>query len=353
MARDYAIVSHGFWSGHTGNLIRHESKDALLLGLYLMTCQNSTNIGIFYIPQATIEHETRLEWPDEVEEAMAALQRSEFAFYDAKASVVWIPAMCQYQLRLTAPMKPGDKRIGILRREIEFAKKTKFFGEFVSKYGEFFETVIDLRKGLAVSRSNSGSGSGAIQEQYQSEETYDHPSEWAVDSQGEGEKLPLTPNPHRGNSGKSETANARNQKSSTADQSPADTGGGPVGNADLAVATVHEVGQLSLVTPAQPLTFNVDDVYALYPKKIGRKKGLERLRRTVKTKEQYADLVTAIKNYAEHVRGQDPKYTKHFDSFVSIWEDWVVVEKDPNASGIPGLNRRNVMGRIDRDDLDF
>lgn len=67
-------------------------------------------------------------------------------------------------------------------------------------------------------------------------------------------------------------------------------------------------------------SFDFDAVYDLYPRKLGRKKGLQRCRSQIKTREKYDALLRAVKNYAAHA---DPAYTKHFDTFMGCWEDYV------------------------------
>ncbi len=67
--------------------------------------------------------------------------------------------------------------------------------------------------------------------------------------------------------------------------------------------------------------FDFEAVYALYPRKEGRKKGLARCRSSVKTRSKYDALLVAVKNYAATVT--DVTYAKHFDSFMSVWEDYI------------------------------
>jgi len=77
------------------------------------------------------------------------------------------------------------------------------------------------------------------------------------------------------------------------------------------------------VIPSPPARFDFAAVYLAYPKKLGKKKGLERCKSQIKTEERYRDLIKAVANYSAYVAGKDPQFTKHFDSFLSVWEDWV------------------------------
>lgn len=83
------------------------------------------------------------------------------------------------------------------------------------------------------------------------------------------------------------------------------------------------------LTPAltkkdQKQLLDFEALYALYPLKKGRTKGLAIAARQVKTPEQYEKLRTAIVAYAEEVRrlGTEPKYVKHFSTFMGCWEDY-------------------------------
>lgn len=69
--------------------------------------------------------------------------------------------------------------------------------------------------------------------------------------------------------------------------------------------------------------FDFDAVYAIYPRKEGKKKGLQRCRSQIKTRLKYDALLTAVKNYSEHVIGRDPDKVKQFDTFIGCWEDYV------------------------------
>jgi hypothetical protein len=68
-------------------------------------------------------------------------------------------------------------------------------------------------------------------------------------------------------------------------------------------------------------SFDFDAVYSLYPLKLGKKKGLQRCRSQIKTREKYDALLRAVKNYTASVR--DPQFYKHFDTFMGCWEDYI------------------------------
>jgi hypothetical protein len=82
---------------------------------------------------------------------------------------------------------------------------------------------------------------------------------------------------------------------------------------------------LELVPSAPPL--DLDALYAPYPRKEGKAKGMAKLKRAITTPAQYERFANAVRNYAKHVDGRPADKVKHFDSFVSCWEDY--------ADGLP------------------
>lgn len=74
-------------------------------------------------------------------------------------------------------------------------------------------------------------------------------------------------------------------------------------------------------SPAAPRDeFDFEAVYARYPRKEGRKKGLQRFKSQITTRLKYDALIKAVENYAAVA---SPGYEKHFDTFMGCWEDYV------------------------------
>lgn len=80
---------------------------------------------------------------------------------------------------------------------------------------------------------------------------------------------------------------------------------------------------------------DLEAAYAKYPRKEGKKKGFQRLRKQLTTREKYDAFVRAVENYAASRAAEDPHYTKHFDSFTSCWEDYVE-SAPPSQQPFPG-----------------
>jgi len=93
-----------------------------------------------------------------------------------------------------------------------------------------------------------------------------------------------------------------------------------------------------LISPTQALTqthtqtkklknknscdFDFEKIYSAYPRKIGKAIGIERLKKTIKSQEDYLALQDAVNNYALECRqnASEEKYIKHFSSFIGTPE---------------------------------
>jgi hypothetical protein len=71
--------------------------------------------------------------------------------------------------------------------------------------------------------------------------------------------------------------------------------------------------------------FDFVSVYAAYPRKEGRTRGIARLRSQVRTPEAFDDLKQAVANFAEkhRVEGTEAKFIPHFSTWVSTWRDYI------------------------------
>lgn len=96
-----------------------------------------------------------------------------------------------------------------------------------------------------------------------------------------------------------------------------------------------EVNPLPLPLPL-PHTLNikniaqqVERVYRdLYPRKIGKAKGMQRLAREITTDDDLAKFEIAVKNYLADIRRNkvEDRFIKHFSSFTNEWRDWIDIK---------------------------
>lgn len=76
--------------------------------------------------------------------------------------------------------------------------------------------------------------------------------------------------------------------------------------------------------------------YAAYPRKEGKTRGMETLRKTLKTQADLDDFLLAIGNYTHKCRVDEiePKYVKHFSTFVNNWRDYAPTDEDREQAAL-------------------
>lgn len=69
---------------------------------------------------------------------------------------------------------------------------------------------------------------------------------------------------------------------------------------------------------------NFETLYAKYPRKIGKKRGMELCKTYIKTPEALIAAHKAVERYSDHLRVNkvEPRFIKHFSTFMNSWEDW-------------------------------
>jgi hypothetical protein len=133
--REYSTFRPTFWTGDTGRELRSKGQAAQLVAAYLITCSSANMIGLYYLPMPLLCHELGMK----LEGACKALERvceTQFAAYDAPSEVVWIPEMAKQQIGET--MTPKDNRHKAVIRLWSEMRKSLFYNDFYTKYGECF-----------------------------------------------------------------------------------------------------------------------------------------------------------------------------------------------------------------------
>lgn len=129
--RDYGKVSPNFWIGDTGRRIRDAGRDCQVVALYLLTCPSSNMIGLYYLPLATLQHETGLGRAA----ALRALQRLQdigFASWDPTTQTAFVTEMAAHQIG--EPLKPSDKQCKGVERAWTAMKSSPFYRPFYARY---------------------------------------------------------------------------------------------------------------------------------------------------------------------------------------------------------------------------
>ena len=133
--RDYAKVSPQFWIGSTGRRIRKGGQEAQIVAMYLLTCPSSSMIGMYYLPVATIAHDTGLS----IEGACKGLARcteAEFCSYDDESGVVWVHEMARYQIG--DQLSASDKRCDGVQNDYDKMMENPFLSAFYERYHRAF-----------------------------------------------------------------------------------------------------------------------------------------------------------------------------------------------------------------------
>lgn len=168
--RDYGSVSPRFWIGETGKSLRGDAP-AQVLALYLMTCPHASMTGVFYCPVMYMAHETGLGI-EGASKALARLIEEGFCEYEEASDTVFVVRMAAYQIGES--LKPGDKRILGLCRELERMPESRMKARFIQVFGKAYRLV---DTGSDDSPSEAPSKPHRSQEQEQEQEQDIAPSE--------------------------------------------------------------------------------------------------------------------------------------------------------------------------------
>lgn len=133
--RDYSKVSPQFWIGKTGKALRKHGIEAQMVGLYLLTSPHANMLGLYYVPQTFIGHETGLG----MEGAMKGLQGcidAGFCRYDEDSEMVWVVEMARFQVG--DQLKDKDLRIKGVQNEYDSLPENPYLAAFFDMYATAF-----------------------------------------------------------------------------------------------------------------------------------------------------------------------------------------------------------------------
>lgn len=91
------------------------------------------------------------------------------------------------------------------------------------------------------------------------------------------------------------------------------------------------MGSISLTGGSPASKFDFAALYALYPRKVGKTKGLAQCHRQIKTAADFESLRLAIETYRAAVAGKSSEYVKHFSTFMGCWRDYLEAPTEPDA----------------------
>jgi hypothetical protein len=133
--RGYGVVTPQFWIGDTGKALKAGGYEAVMVGLYLMTSPHANMLGLYYVPEIYIAHETGLG----IEGASKGLRgciQAGFCSYDSGSEMVWVHEMARYQVG--EALDPKDKRSKGVQNDYDALPSNPYLAEFFDKYGNAF-----------------------------------------------------------------------------------------------------------------------------------------------------------------------------------------------------------------------
>lgn len=144
--RTYSIFTPQRWIGATGRKlrrgiqerakgdpVREAYKDAQIVADMLVNNPSATMYGLYYITKAQMADLTGLD-AGEITEALAILNREEFARYDETSEFVWVKEMARVQMFL--PLKPGDRNVKPAQRWYASLPRNPFLPAFYDRYSQ-------------------------------------------------------------------------------------------------------------------------------------------------------------------------------------------------------------------------
>lgn len=133
--RDYGKVSPQFWTGDTGRKIRAMGRDAQVVALYVITAPSANMIGLYYLALPTLMHEVGIDREGACK-ALRSLFEGGFLHYDELEEVIYVPEMAKFQIGDSLDAK--DNRVKGLLRDLESYRKSRFYNDFIQRYGEAY-----------------------------------------------------------------------------------------------------------------------------------------------------------------------------------------------------------------------
>lgn len=135
MARDYGKVESGFWTGKTGKALKKQGPEAVIVALYLMTCQHANMLGLYYLSKTYIAVDTPLGFEGACKGLQGACEAG-FCRYDEESEMVWVLEMASYQIG--EKLEPKDNQVKGVQRQYDALPENPFLAQFYERYAKSF-----------------------------------------------------------------------------------------------------------------------------------------------------------------------------------------------------------------------
>lgn len=133
--RDYSKVSPKFWIGQTGRTLRKHGMETQLVAMYLLTNPHANMLGLYYIPQTFIAHETGLGF-EGASKGLRSCIEAGFCLYDDDSEMVWVMEMARFQI--ADHLEGKDLRIKGVQNEYGSIPNNPYLSMFYDKYATSF-----------------------------------------------------------------------------------------------------------------------------------------------------------------------------------------------------------------------
>lgn len=187
--RDYAKVGPQFWIGKTGKMLRRAGVDSQLVGLYLLTSPHANMLGLYYLAQETIAHETGLGL-DRARTGLKACVDVGFCSYDTETEMVWVHEMAFHQI--AEKLSQNDKQVKGVQNEYGKLPDNPFLAPFFEKYSSSF-WMTDLRRGFQSDNNPFEGASKGHRSQEQEQEQEQKQEQEQEQEQGREQKAAKKP----------------------------------------------------------------------------------------------------------------------------------------------------------------
>lgn len=135
--RQYAMLSHRFWTGTTGKALRDAGQVVQLVAVYLLSSPHSNFLSIYRLPMPYAAADLRMP-EEEVRKAMLAIESTGFIKYDHDADLVWIVEGARWQIGES--LNGADKKVLHAQREFDqLPPHSPLRQEFFARYGAAYQ----------------------------------------------------------------------------------------------------------------------------------------------------------------------------------------------------------------------
>lgn len=107
---------------------------------------------------------------------------------------------------------------------------------------------------------------------------------------------------------------------------------------------------LSKLTVQKPV-FDFDEIWEIWPRKEAKQAAFKKLARVCKTREDYDNMVIAVKNYTAKVCNTEKKYIKKLNNWLEDWRDYIVITDTEKLDALVAVGALSKAERIAQESM--